>query len=70
LLTTAQAAVALGVNASRVRQIILAGKLPAEKHGRDWIIKTDDLEQYRLAWTFFFGSNGKTHRRLASGDKK
>lgn len=45
LLTTTQAAGALGVNASRVRQLILSGRLPATKHGRDWIIKQTDLKK-------------------------
>jgi excisionase family DNA binding protein len=35
LLTTAQAAEMLGVNPSRVRQLVLAGRLPAERVGRD-----------------------------------
>jgi excisionase family DNA binding protein len=45
LLTTKQAAKALGVNDSRVRQLILAGRLPALKMGRDWIIKEKDLKK-------------------------
>lgn len=43
MLTTKQTAAILNVNASRVRQLILAGRLPAVKHGRDWIIKRKDL---------------------------
>jgi excisionase family DNA binding protein len=38
MLTTAQAADALGVTAARVRQLIRAGKLPAHRQGRDWAI--------------------------------
>ena len=45
LLTTTQTAELLGVNASRVRQLILAGRLPAEKWGRDWLIKREDAEK-------------------------
>lgn len=43
LLTTTEAARILGVNQSRVRQLILAGRLPASKHGRDLVIKEQDL---------------------------
>ncbi len=43
ILTTKQAAKELGVNDSRVRQLILAGRLPATKFGRDWMIKEKDL---------------------------
>lgn len=45
-LTTAQAATALGVNASRVRQLILAGRIRAEKRGRDWLVESDSLAEY------------------------
>ena len=38
LLTAAQAAERLGVNASRVRALIAAGRLGAQKIGRDWVI--------------------------------
>jgi len=44
-LTTAQAAEALGVGASRVRQLILANRLPAQKIGRDLWIWRSDLAQ-------------------------
>lgn len=43
MLTTKEAAQELGVNASRIRQLILSGQLPAKKHGRDWLIKREDL---------------------------
>lgn len=43
LLTTEQAGKRLGVNASRVRQFILEGRLPAIKLGRDNLIREDDL---------------------------
>ena len=45
ILTTKQAAKALKVNDSRVRQLILSGRLPALKLGRDWIIKENDLKK-------------------------
>lgn len=43
LLTTQQAAERLGVSASRVRQFILDGRLPATKLGRDNLIREADL---------------------------
>jgi excisionase family DNA binding protein len=45
IINTKQAAKLLGVNYSRVRQLILAGRLPALKIGRDWIIKERDLKK-------------------------
>ena len=48
LLTTTQAADILGIKQARVRQLILAGRLPAKKHGRDWIIRERDLELVRV----------------------
>ena len=44
MLTTKEAAKALGVNASRVRQLILSGRLPATKFGRDLAIREKDLK--------------------------
>ena len=43
-LTTQEAAERLGITAIRVRQLIGAGRLPAEKFGRDYMIKEEDLE--------------------------
>ncbi|MDQ1611788.1 MAG: Helix-turn-helix domain [Pyrinomonadaceae bacterium] len=43
-LTTQQAAEILGISTIRVRQLIGAGRLPAEKFGRDYMIKEEDLE--------------------------
>ncbi len=44
LLTTPAAAARLGVSVTRVQQMIVAGQLPAEKMGRDYFIKEDDLK--------------------------
>lgn len=44
LLTTQQAAAELGVTDSRVRQLIIDGKLPAQKFGRSHMIKRSDLK--------------------------
>jgi excisionase family DNA binding protein len=46
-LTTAEAAAEIGVTASRVRQLILAGDLAAEKIGRDLVVKARDLKKYK-----------------------
>lgn len=43
LLTVDQAADELGVTARRVRAMIADDRLPAEKVGRDWLIKKADL---------------------------
>lgn len=42
--TTKQAAHILGINQSRVRQLILSGRLPAKKFGHIWTINENDLE--------------------------
>ncbi len=47
VLTTDEAAAQLGVSVDRVRALIHAGRLPAEKHGRDWLIRNDDLTLVR-----------------------
>jgi excisionase family DNA binding protein len=44
LLTTPEAAERLGVTVTRVQQMIVAGRLPAEKMGRDYFIKEEDLK--------------------------
>jgi excisionase family DNA binding protein len=44
LLTTKEVAARLGVTVTRVQQLIAAGSLPAEKMGRDYFIKEDDLK--------------------------
>lgn len=44
LLTTKEAAGKLGVTQTRVQQLILEGRLPAQKMGRDNFIKEVDLK--------------------------
>jgi excisionase family DNA binding protein len=44
LLTTQEAAERLGLTDSRVRQLVLEGKLPAQKFGRAHVIREEDLE--------------------------
>lgn len=43
-LTTKEAAERLGVTVTRVQQLILAGRLPAVKKGRDYFINDEDLK--------------------------
>ena len=45
LLTTQQAAEELGVTDSRVRQLIISGKLPAQSFGRSHVIRRSDLKK-------------------------
>jgi len=47
-LTTTEAATILNITPRRVRALIKAGRLPAEKHGRDWAIKSEDLELVKV----------------------
>jgi excisionase family DNA binding protein len=44
LLTTREVAEKLGVSMARVQRLILDGRLPADKFGRDRMIKEDDLK--------------------------
>jgi excisionase family DNA binding protein len=44
LLSTLEVATALGVTVARVQQLIWAGRLPAQKVGRDYVIYEDDLK--------------------------
>jgi len=47
-LTTSEAAAILNITPRRVRALIRADRLPAEKHGRDWAIKPEDLELVKV----------------------
>jgi excisionase family DNA binding protein len=46
-LTVIEATKELGVNDSRVRQLIREGKLSAIKRGRDWLISKAEIERYK-----------------------
>lgn len=46
-LSTTDAAVELGVNNSRVRQLILEHRLPATKIGKQWLVQASDLDKVR-----------------------
>lgn len=48
MLTTTQAAAQLGITPRRVLALIAAGRLPAQKLGRDWLIRPEDLELERV----------------------
>ncbi len=48
MLTTREAADRLGLKTTgAIRQLILAGRLVAEKRGRDWHITRESVEAYR-----------------------
>jgi len=47
LMRTEEVAVALGVSKTIVWRQITAGRLPAEKFGRDWLIRRSDFEQFQ-----------------------
>ncbi len=44
MLTTEEAATHLGVTTARVRQMIIAGRLPAQRFGRSHMILESDLQ--------------------------
>ena len=44
LLTTTEVAEELFISKRRVQALIKAGRLPAKKLGRDWLIKKADLD--------------------------
>lgn len=48
MITTNQAAEVLQVSRSRILKLIAAGRLPAEKLGRDWLIRIEDLELVKV----------------------
>jgi excisionase family DNA binding protein len=47
MITTKKAAEILGVSPRRVTALITAGKLPAQKLGRDWLINKKDLDKVK-----------------------
>jgi excisionase family DNA binding protein len=46
-LNTHQAGEVLGVTSQRVLALIQAGRLPAKKIGRDWLIAESDLTEFK-----------------------
>jgi excisionase family DNA binding protein len=45
-LTSTEAADRLGISAARVRRLVLDGRLPAQKFGRDLVIYESDVEAF------------------------
>ena len=48
LLTSREAAEALGVTDARIRQLCIANENIGKKHGHVWILTTADLKKIRL----------------------
>lgn len=48
MMTTTQAAEALKISRQRVLALIASGRLPAQKHGRDWMIEPSDIELVKV----------------------
>jgi excisionase family DNA binding protein len=48
MISTNEAAKELGISNIRVRVLIRDGRLPAQKIGRDWIIRRSDLDLVRV----------------------
>jgi excisionase family DNA binding protein len=46
LLTVPQAAEIIGLSRIRVRVLVRSGELPAEKVGRDWLIRRSVVERF------------------------
>ena len=46
--TTKEASERLGISVGRIRQMVIAGDLPAEKFGRDLMIRVDDLSKVKV----------------------
>jgi len=44
MVSTKEAAQALGITTRRVLALIKSGRLPAVKVGRDWVLSKDDLK--------------------------
>jgi excisionase family DNA binding protein len=61
--TTKEAAARLGISVGRIRQLVLAGNLPAQKFGRDLMIKISDLADVKI-----YGKRGRPSKKQASAD--
>lgn len=46
-ISTTEAADIIGVNDSRVRQLLRAGELSGKRFGRDWLILRRDAERFQ-----------------------
>ncbi len=47
-MTAPEAAMILGITDGHVRALCIAGKIPATKHGRDWVILNSDLQKVKI----------------------
>lgn len=63
LITTQQAAAELGITDSRVRQLIIDGKLAAQRFGRSHMIKRSDLKDVVI------GNRGRPRKDAISSTK-
>lgn len=50
MLNTRQVADELGIDDSRVRQLLRAGRLSGTKYGRDWLVSRQEVERYKQVW--------------------
>lgn len=66
-LTTKETAEKLGVSTGRVRQMVIAGQLHAEKFGRDLMINEADIKNVSERKT---GRPKKTENGQSNGEKK
>ena len=48
MMTTAEAAAALGVTVGRVRQLVAEGRLPSRKFGNALVFTPEDLDRVRV----------------------
>ena len=44
--TTKELAQEVGVDPSRIRQVLLSGELQGRKHGRDWAIPDEEVQRW------------------------
>ena len=63
---TDEVAAELDVSKTVVWRQITAGRLPAEKFGRDWLIKREDFEQFRQIRRERGRPRGSKNRRPAT----
>ena len=63
LINSKEAAEQLGVCVQRVRQLIAAGRLPAQKVSRDWVIRERDLAKVAHR------KHGRPKKNLATHEK-
>ncbi|NOT60339.1 MAG: helix-turn-helix domain-containing protein [Acidobacteria bacterium] len=62
-LTSKEAAERLGVSVGRIRQLVVSGELPAEKFGRDLMIKDADLDSIKV-----YGKPGRPPKPKDEGE--